>query len=280
MAKALTPIVIVLLLLSIGSLVLGLQLFGKREVLKGRVQQTEQALAKIASNIGYTGFDVAALAAEDSDGLTRLQGPLNQLAAAAQVQYTELQDAKQDIETVRQDLLTTKDELDRAVANLDQARAQVDTLNATINETKAKLSTRDEEMARLQSSENALNLKIEDLNNELAQAEDSLRDAEDKIVTLEQSVQMLESELGQGQAASIRKGLTGRVLFVSPDWNFIVIDLGSQDGLVPNTEMLIHRNDSLVGKIIVSNLSPDMSIAELESGWLQAEVKEGDFVVF
>lgn len=280
MSKALTPVLILLLLLSIGSLILGIQLFGKREVLKGRVQQTEQALAKIASNIGYTGFNVAALAAEDADGLTRIQGPLKQLAAAAQVQYTELQDARQDIETVRQDLSVTKDELDRAVANLDQTRAQVDSLTSAANEAKAQLAIKENEIARLQSNESTLNLKIEDLNNELVQAEDSLRDAEDKIVTLEQSIGLLELELGQGSAGSVRKGLTGRVLFVNRDWNFVVIDLGSQDGLVPNAEMLIHRDDSLVGKIVISNLSPDMSIAELEAGWLQGQVREGDYVVF
>ena len=59
-----------------------------------------------------------------------------------------------------------------------------------------------------------------------------------------------------------------------------VIDLGSDDGLVPNAEMLIHRKDALVGKVTISGIARNMAIAELQPDWVQASVKEGDYVVF
>lgn len=279
MAKALKPIVIILLLLCAGSLVLGIMLFGKREVLKGRVQQNEQALAKIARNIQHNDFNVASLAAEDADGLARMQAPLNQLAAAALVQYTELQDTKQDLENTRQELSATKEELDRTLAELDRSRAQVETLTVTVNEKNAEISSLETKVNGLEQEKVSLTIQIDDLNNQIIQAGEELTDAQDKILTLEQTVNMLEMELGD-KTRVVPKGLTGRILHVNRDWNFVVIDLGTDDGLVPNAEMLIHRKDALVGKVTISGLTREMAIAELKADWAQATVKEGDYVVF
>lgn len=280
MAKALKPVVILLLLLCIGALVLGIQLFGKREVLKGRVQQTEQALAKIAENLHYDGFRVSALAVDKVEGLDQMKAPLSQLAAAAALQYTELQDTKQDLETTRQDLAMTKDELERTIADLDRTKAQVETLTTALNEKTAQLAAMEVRVDTLEQEKVSLTMQIDDLNNQLVQSEDELRDAQDKILTLEQAINLMDLELGQGRTHPIPKGLTGRVLHVNKDWNFVVIDLGSDDGLVPDAEMLIHRKDKLIGKIVISGLSRSMSIAELDTGWTQTSVKEGDFVVF
>ncbi len=279
MAKALTSVVIILLLLSIGSLFLGYQLFGKREILKGRVQQTEQTLGRIASNIGYEGFRVGALAADDPEGLTRMTAPLNQLAAATLVQYTELQDARQDLETVPQDLNSLGDEHDRASPDLDKERNESESFRNQAEQARSQLASKDAEISRLQEKDTRLNIQIQDLNNEMAQTEDELRDAQDKIITLEETVKLMEVELG-GAGGIVREGLTGRVLHVNRDWNFVVIDLGTKNGLAPKTEMLIHRGENLVGKVIVSNLSQDMAIAELQNDWSQTSVMEGDYVVF
>lgn len=280
MAKALKPIVVLLLLLCIGSLVLGFQLFGKREVLKGRTQKMEQALGTIAKNIRHDAFQVGSLAAEDSDQLTRIDAPLKLLAAAAQVQYDDLQNTKQDLETTRQDLSMTKDQLARTEADLDRSKAQVEQLNTAVTEKNNQIAEQNTRIDALEQDKVNFQIQIDDLNNQLVASEDELRDAQDKIVTLEQTIGQLELELGYGKTKALPKGLTGRILFVNKDWNFVVIDLGSDDGIVPNAEMLIHRKDTLIGKITISGISRNMAIAELQADWAQANVKEGDFVVF
>lgn len=280
MSKALTPVVILLLLLSVGSLVLGINLFSKREVLKGRVQKNEQALAQVAKNIRYDQFNVASLAIEKTEELSRMQAPLNQLAAAAQVQYDELQNTKQDLETTRQDLSMTKDELARTQSDLDRALAKVDNLEKTLVEKEATIASQNTRIEGLEQEKIALSVQIDEANNKLAESEDELRDAMDKITTLEQTINLMDLELGQGRARAIPRGLTGRILAVNKEWNFVVLDIGSDDGLVPAAEMLIHREDKLVGKVLISGLSRDMAIAELESDWTQTTVAEGDLVVF
>jgi len=280
MAKALKPIVVLLLLLCIGSLVLEFLLFGKREVLKGRTQKMEQALGSIAKNIRYDAFNVTSLVAETPEQLSGIQGPLNQLAAAAEVQYTDLQNTKQDLETTRQDLSMTKDELARTKSDLDRANAQIETLNTTISEKNTQIAQQETRIDGLEQEKVGLQIQIDELNNQIVQVEDELRDSQDKVLTLEQTVNQLELELGYGKTKVLPKGLTGRILFVNKDWNFVVIDLGSDDGIVPNAEMLIHRKDTLIGKVTISGISRKMAIAELKPDWAQAAVKEGDFVVF
>lgn len=280
MAKALKPIVVLLLLLCIGSLVLEFMLFGKREVLKGRTQKMEQALGSIAKNIRYDAFNVNSLIVETPEQLGGIQTPLNQLAAAAEVQYTDLQNTKQDLETTRQDLSTTKDELARTQSDLDRATAQIETLNTAISEKNTQIAQQETRIDGLEQEKVSLQIQIDDLNNQIVSVEDELRDSQDKILTLEQIVNQLELELGDGKTKVLPKGLTGRILHVNKDWNFVVIDLGSDDGIVPNAEMLIHRKDALIGKITISGISREMAIAELQPDWAQANVKEGDFVVF
>lgn len=280
MAKALKPIVIVLLLLSIGSLVLGIQLFSKREVLKARVQKNEKALSTIASNIRFDEFKVSSLAVEDAEGLPSMQTALNKLAAGAQVQYDDLQNTKQDLETTRQDLSMTKDELARTQSDLDRALANIDSLNQSITEKNSQISKQESRIDGLEQEKVSLQIQIDDLNNQIVSIEDELRDSEDKVLTLEQTVAQLETELGYGKSHTLPKGLTGRILYVNKAWNFVVIDLGSEDGMVPNAEMLIHRKDKLVGKVSISSIDRKMSIAELQPEWAQSTVKEGDYVVF
>lgn len=278
MAKALKPIVVLLLLLCIGSLVLGIQLFGKREVLKGRVQKTEQALGDIARNLHFEEFN-GIPAVEMVEDLDRMDAPLKQLAAFAQVQYDDLQNTRLDLENTRQELSATKDELARTRSDLDREKARTEELTATVAAKNTEIAQLESRVSGLEDEKVALNLKIEELNTQLVEKDDELRDTQDKVATLEQTITQLEAELSPG-TKSLPKGLTGHILYVNTDWNFVVINLGSQDGLVPEAEMLIHRADALIGKVVISGISQNMAIADIQSDWAQNIPKEGDFVVF
>lgn len=70
----------------------------------------------------------------------------------------------------------------------------------------------------------------------------------------------------------------GKVLVVDPKWNFVVLDLGQQQGLKKNGVLMISRDSNLVGKIRVSRVEADRSIANLLPGWNFAEIREGDQV--
>jgi hypothetical protein len=280
MGKALTPVTIVLLVLSITSLILGIMLFGQREVLKARTQYNEQALAAVARNIEFDGFRASALVVDNKEGLPAMQTALNQLAAQAKVQNDTLKDTLQDLAVTREELGQARDELARARAELDDALAEADRVRTELASKTAEVGRQQVRIDGLEQEKIDIQLQMDDVNNRLILVEDELRDTQDKLFTLEQENSDLMAQLGIGQTKALPRGLTGRVIVVNKDWNFVVIDLGTDQGLVSDAEMLIHRDERLIGKVTITGISRAMAIAELKPDWLQDEVKEGDFVVY
>jgi hypothetical protein len=75
-------------------------------------------------------------------------------------------------------------------------------------------------------------------------------------------------------------GLTGRILVVNPDWNFVVLDVGSEAGLGTQTELIVYRTDQLVGRVRVSSVQNQTAVAEILQDWQQQPLREGDHVLF
>jgi len=163
-----------------------------------------------------------------------------------------------DLEKNNQNLTTqlekTKTERDVAQQTLEQWRIlgvtpdQVRGLQANLAATEAKAKT-------FASENKILNGKIVDLNNELAKYEDPA-----KIVHLP-------------------PGLTGHIVAVDPKYDFVVLDIGKDKGLLERGELLVNRSGRLVGKLKISDVTDHRAIANVLPGWKQSEVMEGDQVL-
>ena len=280
MAKALKPIVFVLLLLSIVSLILGFLLFGKREVYKESTAKSRSALSEIARNLKFDDFRAADLVVTDPAQFPQMDKSLNLLAAAAQLKTDELETTQQALDVSREERDQARDEANRAIADREAAEDEAARLNQEVAAKSAEVTRQQARLDELQQDKVDLQLQTDELNTKLATVEDELRDVQDQLVTLEQENSDLLSQLGYGNNKQLPKGLTGRVVLVNKDWNFVVINLGSDQGLVSDAEMLIHRGDQLVGKITISDVSRNLAIADLNRNSLQDSVMEGDYVVY
>lgn len=270
MGKALKPLVIVLLLLSILSLVLGIVLFSKREILKERTRLHEAGLAQIAEKIRYDKLDVAAL-----KDVTQLQPQITQVAIAANNLYDDLQMTKQDLAATKQKLAETEQQLADTRAELEAAQNQIVALNATIEQKDAEIAQANNRIDQLEQDKISLQTQIDDLNTQMAQKEDQILELQSDVKTLENIL----AKLDQGTRQTKLVGLTGRILVVNPDWNFVVLDIGQAEGLTPNTELHVHRADKLVGKVRVSSVEQETAVADIVKDWEQTPVKEGDNVL-
>jgi len=72
--------------------------------------------------------------------------------------------------------------------------------------------------------------------------------------------------------------LKGKILVVDPKWDFVVLDIGAEQGVIQDGEMLVSRDGKLVAKVIVRNVQKDRCIANIVPGWKLGEVIEGDVV--
>jgi cell shape-determining protein MreC len=72
----------------------------------------------------------------------------------------------------------------------------------------------------------------------------------------------------------------GTVITVDPKWNFVVIDLGSDKGMLEGGVLMVHRNSKLVGKVRIQQVMANRSVANLMAGWKLGDIEEGDQVLY
>jgi hypothetical protein len=73
--------------------------------------------------------------------------------------------------------------------------------------------------------------------------------------------------------------LRGKVLVTDPKWNFVVLNVGENQGVLEYGEFLVNRNGKLVAKVMVRTVQKDRSIANVLPGWELGEVMEGDQII-
>ena len=281
MAKLLKPMVVLLLVLSAAALVLGIMLFSEREIIKARTQQLESGLATIAGSLRYTDPDGNPLNRDALMDVDRMEGELNRLDVHAALTLQELRDAEQDLEVARQE----RDEAVEARAALEtevkQVRAEIEPLERNIEERTAELARANEQISGFEREKNQLNDRIEDLERQVARIEEENLNLAETISEQRSLIEDYERELFEEDVEiGTPEGLTGEILLVMSDWNFVILNVGRDKGLSRNTEMLVHRDDQLVGRVRVSSVEKELAVAEIMDDWLVAPLEEGDHVLF
>ncbi|MDZ4197692.1 MAG: hypothetical protein U1E27_00240, partial [Kiritimatiellia bacterium] len=101
--------------------------------------------------------------------------------------------------------------------------------------------------------------------------------AQETISQRQDEIERLKA-LIPGELMSEVPPMSGQVLLVNPEWNFVIVSLGKADKLVPAVEMIIHRGDKMVGKVRITSVMDNVSVAEIQRGWEQLPIQEGDRV--
>ena len=93
------------------------------------------------------------------------------------------------------------------------------------------------------------------------------------------------SAAGKMHSGSIRNlrivlpSLSGKVAAVDPKWDFIIVDMGANHGLLKNGELSISREGRLVARVKVSRVETDYAIANVMAGFKKSDIHEGDAVL-
>jgi hypothetical protein len=195
----------------------------------------------------------------------------------------ELATTSNTLISVSAELATTKNNLATATSNLEAANTQRDKAVQDLEKAKDAEKACRQDLAAWQ----ALGLKPE----QVKPLQENLKKAEDKIGVLSEEAKLaankirrlqarIDEILGPDDRIVEMPGLKGKVLVVDPKWEFVVLDVGENQGALKDGIMMIHRNSRLVGKVKISNVMPDRSVANLMPGWSLQEVHEGDQVLY
>jgi hypothetical protein len=195
-------------------------------------------------------------------------------------------------------LNTTSNDLVSTIAVFHSTSNELETTKGTLSQTKTDLEKVTADKQKAIDSEKAA-------RNELAQwtglgvkpeqvrvMQDDLIKSKDANTVLQTENKVLTGQLTKTQeelkklldpenyVVKLPLGLKGTVLVVDPKWDFVVLDIGEKQGVLEDGVMMVHRDSKLVGKVKISKVMAERSIANIMQGWKLDEVREGDKVLF
>lgn len=224
---------------------------------------------------------------------TVVKGKIDSLTSDRNDQRDQKVKAKTELASTKKTLAKTQDQLtetnaqlsiaiiarQKAVDDLVKAETQLSDLNAKLAQVSQDRDNAKDQLEAYTST--GLNPKqVADLNKTLQQTQTALEVANQEKLVLTHTVARLNSKLDEilGTAPFVTEpaSLKGKVMAVDPKWNFVVLNIGDDQGVLPDAEMLVSRDGKLVAKVIVRSVQKNHSIANIVPGWQLGDVIEGD----
>ena len=191
-----------------------------------------------------------------------------------------------EAEKEKADLKGKLDASQQEIAALRQRAAGAETTSPSAPSTSAPADN-------VQSGD--LQSQVDDLRRQLDGAEKEKELLAEKL----QDAQQRPTQVKEGSKAETRKrretasvqrqggsshraGVHGSVLAYNQAYNFVVLNLGARNGVEPNSEMLVLRDGTLIGKIRISSVEPATAIGDIMSNSLArgVQVQPGDSVIY
>lgn len=293
MAKWILRISVVLIfVLSGAALVFGVLLFQERETLKGRTQRLEKSVKQVAGFI-ETGDDTGntIMIADDQlktfkqkpGGPPTMDVPLNQLETAAKYQLDRLNSTRVELADTKDTLMKTEADLKQRTEELDLANEKIGELNETIEAKNEVIKEKEVMVQNLEREKEECENKTAAMQGQIDELQITKRDLTDTLAELMGKVGQLEKQVSPALAMDkLNKGLQGVILYVNPEWNFVVFGIspGNEKNVQPDLEFLVHRGDQLIGKVKVANVVNSLAIADIMGDWELSPMKKNDDVIY
>jgi predicted RNase H-like nuclease (RuvC/YqgF family) len=187
-------------------------------------------------------------------------------AAKAEADLAQLQKEKADLQT-----------------RLDANQSETASLRKRVEEAeKAAKPSETPAAAAAAGSVAALQAQLDDARRQLDSAEKEKVFLSEKLQSAQERSAPPQEERKRRETGTRRTGVRGTVLAVNQAYNFVVLNLGARQGVEPNSEMLVLREGTLIGKIRISSVEPATAIGDIITGSLArgVQVQPGDTVIY
>ena len=114
----------------------------------------------------------------------------------------------------------------------------------------------------------------------------SVKNERDNFITensiLLSRIEQLSVELSRYTGTSVKvnlpSDLAGKVTAVDSQYDFVVLNVGEDQGVREHGELLVGRSDKLIGRLRVLSVEKNRSIANIMPDYKQSEIQTGDSV--
>lgn len=209
---------------------------------------------------------------------------------AKEAAQTELASTKRDLEKTTADLKNTKETLATTEADRDKFQAEATAEKRRATDLAAKLATttaeRDDAQAQLAAfkATGYEPAQILAFDKQFKDLRDGIEATTLENRTLVRKLNRVQNQLDELLIAEWRPpplpaGLRGKVLVSDPKWDFVILDVGEDQGVFEKGEVLVSRNGKLVAKLSVRSVEKNRCIANVLPGWRIGDVMEGDQII-
>ena len=179
-------------------------------------------------------------------------------------------------------LVTSWIERDKAFNDRDVASKRAADLTEKLAKTTKDRDDAKDELASFQAA-GLTPAQVLVLGKDLKSLQDNLAGSHEENLLLGKRIEKLKYELdkyrGLVPIVYLPETIKGKILVTDPKWDFVVVDVGENQGVKQDGELLISRGGKLVAKVIVRSIQKDRCIANVLPGWKLGEVLEGDLVI-
>jgi hypothetical protein len=228
-------------------------------------------------NIVKVRGEITTLISQRDDERGKKQQALSDFSKAK----TELTKSQDALKQATQDLADAKSEREKAVATAAMQIKRADELSDKLTKTTQERDDSQNQLAAYKATGITPD-QVGKLSRALKESQEAVEIVNEEKLVLQRALTRLQARLakyeGPDPTIRLRADLRGKILVVDPKWDFVVLNIGQDQGVLENGELLVSREGKLVAKIVVRSVEKNRCIANVVPGWKLGEVIEGDEV--
>ncbi len=227
----------------------------------------------------------------------QIKPKIEALVADRNNEKSQKEQALSDLSRTRSDLAKTEKELKQTKDTLEETTQQRDRAVAEASEAVKKATDLADKLAKTTEERNNAQAELAAFKatgrtpEQILAFDRTIKDLERNIAALDDEKKLLARELLKTQnelarytqpgwdGPSLPATLTGKVTAADPKWDFVVINVGEDQGVLKHSRLYVSRDGKLVAKLRVTSVEKSQSIANVMEGWRVGDVIEGDTVI-
>lgn len=197
---------------------------------------------------------------------------LSEKKAAIQQQQQEIEKVNQELNSLKEKVASTagvEEQQQKNLADAQQARTKAE---SDLAEAQKQLAAKDAELEQKNKDLLAKEATIQSLTTAQKNAvpaptpASTTKKKSSKNVTTSEKKDSAAPPAGAASTSALcapTGGIEGKVAAVNPSWNFVVLNVGENNGVTKDSEMLVQRGGQAIAKIKITSVEPLTSIGDI-----------------
>jgi hypothetical protein len=186
------------------------------------------------------------------------------------------------LKTTIETLNATQEAKDKAVAEAEAQTKRATKLAEDLSKTQGERDDAQRELAAYRATGLPPD-QIKVINDQNKSLVKNVAGLEGENKVLGQKIKKLANELAKYDPnpppVTLPATLKGKVVGYDPKYQFVILNVGQDQGVLERGELLLNRGGRLVAKVKVSSVDKDHCVANIIPGWKVGEVIEGDAAI-